>query len=204
MEELEAINLLLRAIGSDPVNSITTSQPDVANAKDTLNRYRGRVQKRGWWCNIQYNVEFQVANNEIRIPKEYTTVIFDNATLVKRGNRLFDKYNNTYQFTCNAIAKRTIYILSWDEMPDSMREVVAYQAAASFIRDEIEDTAKSEQMQNEAGMAMIDLKKEDLEQGQYNSFDKMRVIKARVGVRPYNLSSSNISGFDGTTQYLTP
>ncbi len=89
-------------------------------------------------------------------------------------------------------------------MPDSMREVVAYQAAASFIRDEIEDTAKSEQMQNEAGMAMIDLKKEDLEQGQYNSFDKMRVIKARVGVRTYNLSSSNISGFDGTTQYLTP
>jgi len=189
MEELEAINLLLRAIGSDPVNSITTSQPDVANARDTLNRYRGRVQKRGWWCNIQYCVEFQVANNEIRIPKEYTTVIFDNATLVKRGNRLFDKYNNTYQFTESVTARRTIYTLPWDEMPNSMREVVAYQAAASFVRDEIEDSNKSEQLQNEAGMAMVDLKKEDLEQGQYNSFDKTRVYLARVGVRPYNLGA---------------
>ena len=204
MEELEALNLLLRAIGSDPVNSVSTQQPDAANALDTLNRYRRRVQKRGWWCNIQYNVEFQVAGKEIRIPKEYTTVIFDNATLVKRGNRLFDKYNNTYQFTCSVVAKRTIYILPWDEMPESMREVITYQAAQSFVRDEIEDSNKSKDFQTEAAMAMIDLKKEDLEQGQYNAFDKKRVIKARVGVRPYNLSSSNISGFDGTSQYLTP
>ena len=48
MEELEALNLLLRAIGSDPVNSLKTNQPDAANAIDTLNRYRKRVQKRGW------------------------------------------------------------------------------------------------------------------------------------------------------------
>jgi len=189
MEELDALNLLLRAIGSDPVNSVSTQQPDAANAIDTLNRYRRRVQKRGWWCNIQYNVVFQVASNEIRIPKEYTSVIFDDLNLVKRGTRLFDKVKSTFQFTENVTARRTIYTLPWEEMPESMREVVAYMAASSFVRDEIEDVDKSSQLQTEAGMAMVDLKKEDLEHGQYNSFHKSRVYRARVGVRPYNLGA---------------
>ena len=188
MEELEALNLLLRAIGSDPVNSVSTQQPDAANAIDTLNRYRKKAQKRGWWFNIQYNVIFQVAGGEIRIPKEYTTVIFTDPALVKRGTRLFDKVNNTYKMTENKTASRTIYTTVWNEMPVSMQEYVTYLAAASFVRDEIEDTAKSKEFQMEAGVSMMDLKKEDLEQGQYNSFNKSRVIKARMGVRPYSLN----------------
>tara|TARA_B110000211_G_C13684454_1_gene380258 strand:+ start:14 stop:589 length:576 start_codon:yes stop_codon:yes gene_type:complete len=188
MEELEALNLLLRAIGSDPVNSVSTQQPDAANALDTLNRYRKKAQKRGWWFNIQYKVVFQVVGGEIRIPKEYTTVVFDDTTLVKRGTRLFDKVNNTYQMTENKTAARTIYTTVWDEMPTSMQEYVAYAAAASFIRDEIEDSQKSQEFQVEAGLSMLDLKKEDLEQGQYNSFNKSRVVAARRGVRPYHLN----------------
>ncbi len=188
MEELEALNLLLRAIGSDPVNSVSTQQPDAANALDTLNRYRKKAQKRGWWFNIQYKVVFQVVGGEIRIPKEYTTVVFDDTTLVKRGTRLFDKVNNTYQMTENKTAARTIYTTVWDEMPTSMQEYVAYVAAASFIRDEIEDSQKSQEFQVEAGLSMLDLKKEDLEQGQYNSFNKSRVVAARRGVRPYHLN----------------
>ena len=188
MEELEALNLLLRAIGSDPVNSVSTQQPDEANALDTLNRYRKKAQKRGWWFNIQYKVVFQVVGGEIRIPKEYTTVVFDDTTLVKRGTRLFDKVNNTYQMTENKTAARTIYTTVWDEMPTSMQEYVAYVAAASFIRDDIEDSQKSQEFQVEAGLSMLDLKKEDLEQGQYNSFNKSRVVAARRGVRPYHLN----------------
>lgn len=204
MEELEALNLLLRAIGSDPVNSLSTQQPDAANARDTLNRYRKRAQKRGWWFNIQYNVEFQSVNGEIRIPEEYTLVVFANSHLVKRGKRLFDTLNNTYQITSNQIAIRTVYTVVWDEMPTSMQEHVTYLAAASFVRDEIEDSAKQREFKEEAGIAALDVKKEDLEQGNYNAFDKSRVIRARVGVSPYDLNSSNIVGFDGKSQYQIP
>ena len=186
MEELEALNLLLRAIGSDPVNSLKTNQPDAANAIDTLNRYRKRVQKRGWWCNIQYCVVFQPDNGVIRIPVEYTTAVFADANLVKRGTKLFNKLTNSYQFSTNQIATRTIYILPWEEMPASMQEVVTYQAAASFVRDEIEDPIKVKEFKEEAGLAALDLKKEDLEQGQYNSFNKTRVMQARIGTSPYS------------------
>ena len=70
-------------------------------------------------------------------------------------------------------------------MPISMKEHVTYLASASFVRDEIEDNAKSREFQVEAGLAMMDVKKEDLEQGQYNSFNKPRVHLARRGVMPY-------------------
>lgn len=186
MEEIEALNLLLRAIGSDPVNSLSTTQPDVANAMDTLNRFRKRVQKRGWWFNTQYNVTFEVQNGEIRIPKEYTTLIFADAGLVKRGTKLFDKVNNTYQFTESKCATRTVYTLVWDEMPVSVQEHIAYLSAASFVRDEIEDKAKEDSFKADAGIAGLDVKKEDLEHGQYSSFHKPRVKRARFGIRPYS------------------
>ena len=90
--------------------------------------------------------------------------------------------------TENKTATRTIYTTVWEEMPVSMQEYVTYLAAASFVRDEIEDGAKSKEFQLEAGLSMMDLKKEDLEQGQYNSFCKSRVVAARRGVRPYHLN----------------
>jgi len=35
MNELETLNMLLRLIGSSPVNSLNTDHPDAANAKAT-------------------------------------------------------------------------------------------------------------------------------------------------------------------------
>ena len=52
MLELDAINMMLRAIGSTPVNNVEIPQPDVANARRTLDRNRKSAQKRGWWFNI--------------------------------------------------------------------------------------------------------------------------------------------------------
>jgi hypothetical protein len=204
MEELEALNLLLRAIGSSKVNSTVSTQPDVANAMATLNRYRRSAQKRGWWYNIDYNVSFTVnEDGTVRIPKEYTLVKFSCPDLVVRGTKLYDKNRQSYIFTGNRtiIADRTTYICPWDEMPLSLQEHVAYLANASFIEDEVEDTKRAEVQRHLAGIAMLDVKKEDLEQGQYNTFKKSRVVRARYGVRPYGISNNNIVGFNGDSQY---
>ena len=53
MEKLEAVQMLLRAIGSSPVNSLNVAHPDVANALNSLERLRKSVQKRGWWFNTK-------------------------------------------------------------------------------------------------------------------------------------------------------
>ena len=56
MDELEALNMLLRAVGNSPVNSKSTDHPDAVNALSTLTRIRKQVQLTGWWFNIDYGV----------------------------------------------------------------------------------------------------------------------------------------------------
>jgi hypothetical protein len=71
-------------------------------------------------------------------------------------------------------------------MPGSLQEHIKYLAAAQVVRSELGDTAKEASNNEEAARAMIELKKEDLEQGQYNQFKNGRIIRARAGVMPYN------------------
>jgi len=187
--------MLLRLIGSSPVNAIDTAHPDAVNARSTLNRIRRKAQKRGWWFNITYNVEYQPdpVSKEIRIPTEITTAVTSERYVV-RGNRLYDKYQNTFQFEAPVTVCREVRTLDWDDMPLSMQEYCAYYAGAEFVRDEIEDLQKKEDLTRDAGIAMLDIKKEDLEQGGYNMFNNRRILNARAPVKPYSRSHKRFYG----------
>ena len=79
-------------------------------------------------------------------------------------------------------------------MPDAMQEHCAYLAASQFIRDELEDPQKQQELGVSAGQAMLDVKKQDLEEGRYNMFNQSRVTQARAGVQPYNRNNRRFSG----------
>ena len=186
MDELEALNLLLRAIGSSPINSLDTDHPDSVNARSTLTRMRKQTQLQGWWFNIDYQVIFYPqTDGSILIPKTISKVVFEDRYLVNRGGKLYDKLNQTYVFVEGKLATRVQYITPWDEMPVSLQLHATYFAASHFVRDELEDESKATAFREEAATALVNMKKDDLEQGQYNIFDKARVHRARVGVRPY-------------------
>ena len=187
MEKLEAVQMLLRAIGSSPVNSLNVAHPDVANALSSLERLRKSVQKRGWWFNTDYNVVFQADINtgEVRIPKEITKFIPAEATFVKRGRQVYNSQTQTFNIGTNVTALKTVRSLEWEDLPSSMQEYAAYLACAQFISDELEDTTKEEKYQKLAGISKIDLDAEDLESIKVNVFHNARVMRARSGQTPY-------------------
>jgi len=195
MTELETLNMLLRLAGSSPVNSLESDHPDVANATTTMNRIRQRAQKRGWWYNIDYGVIFYPDEaGFIKIPTTVTTIQFSDSNLVMRGRRLYDKEANSYMFTAQQECLKLIKNLEWDDMPESMQEYCAYYAATEYIRDELEDPTKEQSLKESAGMARLDLQKEDLAMGQYNVFNTQRIASARGGIRPYNRNSGRFYG----------
>lgn len=186
MEELEAVQMLLRAIGSSPVNNLTVAHPDMANARACINRLRKSVQKTGWWFNTDYNVVFQAdASGEVRIPQEVTKFIPAEATFVKRGRKVYNSQTQTFNIGANVLALKTVRSLEWAELPASMQEYAAYLACAQFISDEIEDPAKEEKYQQLAGISKLDLDEEDLESIKVNVFHSSRVRRARSGQTPY-------------------
>jgi len=186
MEKLEAVQMLLRAVGSSPVNSLNVAHPDVANAVSSLERLRKSVQRRGWWFNTDYNVIFQAdVSGEVRIPKEVTKFIAADATYVKRGRKVYNSQTQTFNIGTEVIALKTVRSLEWEEMPASMQEYTAYLACSQFVSDELEDPAKEQKYQTLAGIAKIDVDAEDLESVKVNVFWNQRVMRARSGQTPY-------------------
>ena len=180
--------MLLKAIGMSPVNSLEESHPDVETARSTLHRVRKSVQQRGWWFNIDYNVTYTPDNvGHIDIPSFIYNVVPLEPTYVMRGSKLYDTENNTYVFTDDVIISTQVKILEWADMHETLQDYCAYYAAAQYVREELEDTAKEDSFKADAGIAMLQLRDLDLEAGQYNVFDNARVARARGGVRPYNL-----------------
>jgi len=195
MNELETLNMLLRLIGSSPVNSLNTDHPDAANAKATMKRVSRRVQRKGWWCNIDYNLLLSPNDQgAIIVSDTVTSLVAENNCYVLRGNRLYDKQLQTAIFTADVVITRLTYVLDWDDMPQVMQETTAYSAAAEFVRDELEDASKEQSLQADAGKSFLDLKKQELEEGQYNIFSNPRIARARGGVAPYARSNKRFYG----------
>jgi hypothetical protein len=187
--------MLLRLVGSAPVLTIEAGHPDTENAVSTLNRIRRQAQKRGWWFNIDYNVVYQPQENkEIIVPPDVITMVLEDWNIIQRGLKLYDKYNQTYQFEANVIACRQVKSLEWDLVPEVMQEYMAYFAGIHFIRDELEDPSKQKELKESAMQALIDVKKLDLESGQYNAFRNPRIQAARAGVQPYQRNNKRFFG----------
>lgn len=195
MDELEALNMLLRLIGSSPVNSVDTLHPDAANAKTTLNRKRRQIQRRGWWFNIDYNLVYTPdSSGFIIIPSQISSLVICDQKYVQRGDKIYDKCNQTYTITGEVYVARQVRILEWDDLPEVVQEHIAYDAAVEFVRDELEDPQKQASLKESAGIAALNVKKQDLEEGQYNMFQASRVVQARAGVQPYQRNSQRFYG----------
>jgi hypothetical protein len=195
MDELETLNMLLRLIGSSPVNSLSTDHPDAANARATMKRVSRRLQRTGYWCNMDYNVILQPNNQgEIVVSNKISSLIMADPNLVLRGVKLYDKRLQTGIFTSSVTVDRMVRLLDWDDMPPILQEYVAYSAASEFVRDELEDANKEESLKASAGASYLDLKKQDLEAGQYNVFHNSRIARARAGIRPYAQGNKRFHG----------
>jgi len=192
MSELEALNMLLRLIGSSPVSSVDTNHPDVANAMACLTRNNKKAQKRGWWFNTSYNVMYSpdVAGNII-IPSQILSVLTTDVNIVKRGTKLYNNYTSSFTFSETVTVIREIRLLEWEDLPSCMQEFIVYTAGAEFVRDELEDPNKEASLKQDAGLAMIDIKTEELKSLEINQFHVNRIARARAGVRPARLSRFN-------------
>lgn len=195
MDELETLNMLLRLIGSSPVNSLSTDHPDAANAKATMARVSKRIQRKGWWCNIEYDLVLTPnENGELLVAGTVSSLVMEDRSLILRGKKVYDKRAQTATFTEHVVVTRLVRILEWDDMPQVMQETTAYSAAAEFVRDELEDATKEASLKEEAGKSYLDLKKQELEEGQYNVFQKSRVLRARAGIMPYERNNRRFFG----------
>lgn len=190
VNKLDAVNLLIEAAGGDTVSLLTTPLPDVASAIRHLNLKSRSEQAKGWWFNTDWNVTYQPQDNgEILVPSEISRLVMDDTTLIARNKKLYDTINQTYQFTENKVCYQQIRILEWDEMDELMQTYCLYKAAVEFTRIAIGNPALEQSFGRDAGLALIDLKSQQMLMSRHNMYNTSKVRAGRMGVSPYGNKS---------------
>lgn len=185
LTDLEAVNMMLDAIGEAPVASLTTSNQtvDVSNAVRILGHVLNETQSKGYNFNREYNITLTFDSaGTINVPTNYTRVKVDpvygdsSADIVHRGTKLFDRKNRTYVFTKNMIVS-CIVLLAFDQIPESARRYVAIKATRKFSDTTMGDQATHQFTSQDEARAKILLDNEEGENVGHTIFDSWSVAR---------------------------
>jgi hypothetical protein len=138
---LQAVNMMLRAIGESPVSTLEDDGGlDLPNAEATLDEILIAVLTEGWQFNTEYNYPLvKDLNGNINVPPNTLSCDFQRTHThdpVLRGTQVYDRKNHTYSFPENLKAT-IVFGLPFEQLPQSGRTYVAYRAARKFQDTEL-------------------------------------------------------------------
>ena len=195
---LQAVNTMLSVIGSAPVNQLTgpnaPNSADVAIAMQILDEVSLNIQSRGWHFNTEENVtltadpvtaEVVVASNVLLVDVDYPDN--DGLDITLRGNKLYNRKTNSFQFTGPVEKIRLIRALEWDDLPQAARHYITIRAARIF-QDRVVGSEKHHGFtQQDEFVAMSNLKKYEGEVADHSIFDNYDVYRVIDRRYPYQI-----------------
>ena len=173
--ELEAVNIMLAAIGEAPVNSLTGQVPvDVRIAQSTLIEVNKRIQSEGWSFNTEIDVTL-VRNQTTKQIELSTDILRIDANIhqhptidpIQRGLKLYDRLNNRYEFDEDLICT-VVYFRPFTELTEPARSYINIKAARVFVDRLVSDDALRTYTEQDETRARAILMETDLANGDHN------------------------------------
>jgi len=179
MNTLKVINKMLTTIGEAPVNTLDDPDELTAKAISMLDYETIVLQSSDLWFNHYPAVLPLDVNSEIVLPPNTVMVDANNTSIIQRGLKLYNKYNNTYVFATPLEVSLTVH-LDFEEMPMTARLYVAATAVWLFETQEQADGSVSNILRFNLERAKNRFQDENLQQQNQN-------IYRNASVRPkYN------------------
>lgn len=136
--ELEAVNIILRAIGESPLDTLDQSFADSSIAQQVLREELRAFESTAWVHNTESGMTLTPdAEGNIQLPQNTMRVVCDPA-LTQRGTRLYDRVGHTYTFT-SAVECDLIVCLQFEELPEPARRFIMIRAGRRFMDDAATD-----------------------------------------------------------------
>ena len=174
VNELEAVNMLLAAVGEAAVSSLETATTvDVTQAKNLLSNINREVQQKGWHFNTEWDVVLSL-DSDSRIPLGTTILSIYSPTKMTtiRGREgspfLYDLDNNTFTWTASVNDAVTITLLDFENIPQTARQYITTKAARIFQEEIIGQVSAETVNRQEEVEAYADLLDDEGERSGYN------------------------------------
>ncbi len=172
--ELEAINIMMAAIGESPINALTDPLPvDARLAQQTLAEINKKVQMEGWSFNTEIDVtlsrdgskHINLANSILRVDPN----IHQHPTIdaIQRTLKLYDRLNNRYEFDEDLICT-VVYFRAFTEIPEPARYYITIKAARVFVDRLVGDQGLRTYTEQDEIRARAILMETDLANGDHN------------------------------------
>tara|TARA_R100000664_G_scaffold1970_1_gene5046 strand:+ start:11 stop:613 length:603 start_codon:yes stop_codon:yes gene_type:complete len=172
--ELEAVNIMLAAIGESPVNTLTGTLPvDVKLAQTTLEEVNKEVQTEGWSFNTEINVELtRDGSNHIALASNVLIVdpnVHDHPDVdaIQIGLKLYDRKEHTYEFD-DDLKCTVVYFRTFDEIPEPAKRYINIKAARIFVDRLVSDEGLRTYTQQDEVRARSILMETDLSNADHN------------------------------------
>jgi hypothetical protein len=174
VNELEAVNMLLAAVGEAAVSSLETATTvDVTQAKNLLSNINREVQQKGWHFNTEWDVVLSL-DSDSRIPlgSSILSVYSPTKTTTIRGREgspfLYDLDNNTFTWTASINDAVTITLLDFEDIPQTARQYITTKAARIFQEEIIGQVSAETVNRQEEVEAYADLLDDEGERSGFN------------------------------------
>mgnify|MGYP002640949396 FL=1 len=174
MTELQAVNLLLSAIGEAAVSSLETATTvEVTQAKKLLSNVNRAAQQKGWHFNTEWDVVLtRDSNDMIPLSESILSVYQPGQLMTIRGRSgsmyAYDLDNNTFTWTKNLNNAVTITLLDFIDSPNTFRQYVTTRAARIFQEEIIGQVSAETVNRQEEAEAYADLLDDDAERAGLN------------------------------------
>jgi hypothetical protein len=174
MSELEAVNLLLSAIGEAAVSSLETATTvEVTQAKNLLSNVNRAAQQKGWHFNTEWDVVLtRDSDDRIPLSESILSVYQPGQLMTIRGRSgsmfAYDLDNNTFTWTKNLNNAVTITLLDFIDTPKTFRQYVTTRAARIFQEEIVGQVSAETVNRQEEAEAYADLLDDDAERAGLN------------------------------------
>ena len=174
VNELEAVNMLLAAVGEAAVSSLETATTvDVTQAKNLLSNINREAQQKGWHFNTEWDVVLSLdSSNRIPLGTTVLSVYSPSKLTTIRGREgspfLYDLDNNTFTWTTSINDAVTITLLDFEDIPQTARQYITTKAARIFQEEIIGQVSAEAVNRQEEVEAYADLLDDEGERSGFN------------------------------------
>lgn len=185
---LDAVNVLLEAIGEQPVNSLDSQQVgEAAMAERTVLEFHREGQVRGWSWNTEYRYPFtkDEVTGRIRVPDNvasWATDAYEWAGRFQlRGQDVYDleTRSTTMPTSIGQVEADVVWFLSWDQSPEAFNRWTTIRAARVFAGRALGSDQAFRFAAMDEQAALVELQRVEIQQAQPNA------ITGGRGLRPF-------------------
>lgn len=169
LTKLEAINIILRALGENPLASLEVQYPTLDIAEPALEEARHELLIDGWWFNTRYEIELQPdVDGVVQLPGDAITFRPNDNAVTFEGTRLIDR-NTGAAITGVAVPGRLITDIPFEQCPFIAQYVIAYSAAVHARLNDVGYDTNSQRLEGRVGVYLQQLGEEHIRATKFNS-----------------------------------